>query len=119
MAGRLRTEHLGQVREPLRRRRRLVVDDVVEPAPPALDRGERPARDVVDVDERPHSGAAPDDRERALSNRRDVLATLEQRRTRPVEPAVPERDPLDCVGVDDGGLEVTNRRHGLHGARRR
>src|SRR5215204_2888213 len=105
--GRLRTEDLGQIGKPLCRRRRLVVDDVVETARAALDRGERRARDVDDVDERPHSGTATDNRERPLANPFDVLATLEQRRTGPVEAAVPEHDPLDRLGANDRGLEVT------------
>ena len=119
VTGRLGTEHLGEVGKPLCRRRRLVVDDVVEAAPAALDRGERRACDVVDVDERPDSCAAADDRELALANRLDVLAILEQRRTGPVEAAVAERDPFDRLGADDGVLEVTNRRHGLRGTLRR
>ena len=61
--------------QPLRDRRRLVVDDVVDPAAAVLDRGHGGVGGILDVDERPHARAVADDGEAALADRLQLLAT--------------------------------------------
>ena len=59
---------LGQVRQPLRHRRGLVVDDVVDAGGASLDRDDRRGGRVVDVEERPDAGAVADERQLALAD---------------------------------------------------
>ena len=58
---------------------RLVIDDVVDPAPAVLHGRHGRISGVLDVDERPHSRAVADDREPAPADRLQVLAVGAER----------------------------------------
>src|SRR6266496_6504809 len=60
---RLRARDLGQVRQPLRDRRRVVVHHVVDARRAMADRRDRRRGGVGDLDERPDSGPAADHRQ--------------------------------------------------------
>src|SRR5438874_1748237 len=113
MTGRLRSHRVRGIRKPCRRRRRVVVDDVVDASPPAFDRGEGRACSVLDVDERGHATAVADDRERTLADRLDALAVFGERRARPVEAAVAQDDAVEFLRRDDALLEIADRRDRL------
>src|SRR5215216_7306140 len=68
MTGRLRSDGVRGIWKPCRHRRRVVVDDVVDPSPPAFDRGEGRACSVLDVDEGGHATAVADEREGTLAD---------------------------------------------------
>ena len=82
----------------------LVVDDVVDAAPAALQGRERAAGRVVDVGRRHDARAVADDREHPLAQ--DVAERLG--RARPVEPAVADDDPLERR-LEHGALEELDR----------
>jgi hypothetical protein len=78
-------EHLRQIRQPLRRRGGLVVDDVVDAGCALLEREHRRGRSILEVDERGDAVAPPDDRELPFADRLDQPVVV-----RAVEPAVPQ-----------------------------
>ena len=107
MPRRRRAEALGEVRQPLRDRRRLVVDDVVDARLAALDRERRRRGRVVGVEERPDPGAVAD--ERQLPRADELRVLVRHRRAGAVQAAVAEDEPLDRRRGDDPPLEVADR----------
>ena len=112
---RLRAHRRGEVGQPLRHRRRIVVDDVVDARLAPLHGRDRSGGGVVEVDERPHPGAAADDRHLAGADQLDHRL----RRSRPVEAAVAQHDPGQrrlhhrLLQVLDGGHGLPLRLRGL------
>src|SRR5262249_22889318 len=82
-------------------------------SPGAALRPTRRASRVVHMHERPHARPVAHDREPTLADLRHDVAVSRETRPRPVEAAVPQRDPLDAPGVQHRVLEVADRRQGL------
>ena len=72
--GLLRPQRTRQLGQPLGDLRRLVVDDVVDPAPTVVDGRDGRLGRIGDVDERPDPAAVADHRELALPDRVGLLA---------------------------------------------
>ena len=118
--GRFRAEGDRCRGQPLRHRCRVVVDDVVDPAPPARDGGHGGLRRVLDVDERPHAAAAANYRELPLADLLDVLAAPAERGTGAIEAPVAQDDALGPAGARDRALEIADRIERMaHSPRRR
>ena len=95
---------VGERRQPLADRRRLVVGDVVDPARPCRARARRasPLAASSMCDERPHAAAVADDRELARLDRLPLVAAGREPGARAVEAAVAQRD---AAGAGDRRLE--------------
>ena len=99
-----RPTRLGDRRDELAGGRRLVVDDVVDAPPAALEGGERAAGRIVDMGRRDHAGAVADHREHP------PVQDLDQRlrRARAVETAVADDDAFERR-LEHGALEEPDR----------
>ena len=106
---RLRARDLGQVRQPLRDRSRVVVHHVVQARRAAADRRDRRGRRVGDLDERPDPGPAADHRHLPLPHH----VHQEIRGARPVQAAVAQHDALRRR-QRHGLVHVRDRRRSLH-----
>src|SRR5919107_251175 len=92
----LGTKRARHHRQPLPHGRGLVVNDVVDTRPAALDRNRGRRRGVLDVDVRPDATTATDDREPTLADRRRHHRIRSQADPGPrtVEAAIAQRETL-------------------------
>ena len=99
----------GERRHPVARRRRLVVDHVVDARRAALDEGRAHLGGVVDVDEAGHPFAGPDDRVLTPRHPTADVALEGVPSTRAVEGAVAEDHAVDAGAVDHCTLGLGDR----------
>src|SRR5215216_6586219 len=100
-----------QHRQPLAHGRGVVVDDVVDTWPAALDRHRGRRRGVLDVDIRKNAATVTDDRESTLADRRRHLGVSSQadRSPRTVEAAVAQRETLAPLDRRHRPLQIEDR----------
>jgi hypothetical protein len=104
----LGAELVSQCRQPLRDGSGIIVDHVEDTATAVLDRRRRRLRRIGDVDEGPHPGTVPDERELAPADQLELLLPRRHRRARPVEGAIAQDDPLRPIRREDRLFDVTD-----------
>src|SRR5438105_4711656 len=95
--------------QPLRDGRGLVVDNVVNARRTIGDGSNRRTGSVTDLNERPDSAAAADDRQPALSNHLPDCAAFANGVSRTVKHSIAECDPFEVRDTADLILEIADR----------
>src|SRR5437660_2296627 len=117
---RFRPHCFGKHWQPLRDRRRVVVNYVVDPRRPVVERPHSRCGDIVQMDERPDARAATDDGQSPAANQlHKVSAVARDRTSGTVEDAVTQREALKVSGLEQCRLQGADRvQTGAHRAAR-
>src|SRR5271166_3576374 len=102
---RLGTEHPGELRQPFAHRRRLVVDDVVNPRGASFDRQRRRLGGVVDMQERPPAASVANHGDAPAAELIDDRS-IEQPGARSVEDSIAQNHAFERCRASDGAFEM-------------
>ena len=107
--GRLAAHRFGQRGQPLGHLRRFIVNDVVNAGTSAVERLHRRQCRIIDVNERPYTRTAADDRHLPLSHLLDKVASLPERIARSIKPSVAKSNSGRSGKACDRLFQVANR----------